>query len=83
MSELNVHIASIEREPNRVSTAWGIATRYGFELRWNAVQDTPDNAWEIVIPPGQARFEEPLFELVTDDDMKTFSRVVNQELQRI
>ena len=83
MDELTIHVAYIDEELNRTTTAWGIATRFGFELRWNAIQDTPDDGWEVVIPPGQEDAETPLFELVTGDDMRAFSRVVNQALQRI
>ena len=82
MSELTVHIASIAQEPNHAKRAWGIAERYSFELRWEAVQDTASATWQIVIPAGQTEADEPLFELVTGEDMKAFSRVVNLELQR-
>jgi len=82
MSELTVHIGSMVEVSNEPLRASGIATRYSFELRWEAAQDPLGGEWEIEIPPDQAEAEEPLFELVTGDDMRAFSRAVNQELQR-
>ena len=79
MSELCVHIKAVERGAGR---AWGLATRFGFELLWQANQSTPDEGWEVDVPVGQSTAEEPVFEVVTGDDFKAFRLAVNRELQR-
>ena len=80
MSDLCVHITAVERAEGR---AWGLATRFGFELLWQANQSAPDEWWEVDVPMGQSTTEEPVFEIVTDDDFKVFRSAVNRELQRI
>ena len=80
MSELYVHITAVERSAGR---AWGLASRFGFELLWQANKCAPGEWWDVDIPTGQSTVEEPAFEVVTGDDFKAFRLAVNRELQRL
>ena len=85
MNEAMVHVALLEEDDDGTEHARGIASRYGFELPWEA--ERPHNAemWKVTVPGGHSVGDDgdAVYEVIVGDDFPRFARAVDAEIKRM